>query len=67
MGTGAGGVRFLFEGYALDLDRRELRRGSEWIQTGPQVFDLLGRTRSPSLAEGTRLQPLSAILTAPPQ
>ena len=34
-------MRFLFEDYALDLDRRELRRGSEWIQTGPQVFDLL--------------------------
>ena len=34
-------MRFLFEGYALDLDRRELHRGSEWIQTGPQVFDLL--------------------------
>ena len=34
-------MRFLFEDYVLDLDRRELRRGSEWVQTGPQVFDLL--------------------------
>jgi TolB-like protein len=34
-------VRFLFEGYVLDLDRRELRRGVELVPTGPQVFDLL--------------------------
>ena len=31
----------MFEDYVLDLDRRELRRGSERVQTGPQVFDLL--------------------------
>ncbi len=34
-------MQFLFGDYALDLDRRELRRGSELIPTGPQVFDLL--------------------------
>jgi DNA-binding winged helix-turn-helix (wHTH) protein len=34
-------VRFLFAGYALDVDRRELMRGSELIATGPQVFDSL--------------------------
>jgi len=34
-------VQFLFGNYALDLDRRELRRGSELVPTGPQVFDLL--------------------------
>jgi TolB-like protein len=34
-------MQFLFGGYALDVDRRELRRGSELIRTGPQVFDLL--------------------------
>jgi pimeloyl-ACP methyl ester carboxylesterase len=34
-------VRFLFSDYALDTDRRELRRGSELIPTGPQVFDTL--------------------------
>lgn len=34
-------MRFLFEGYVLDLDRRELRRGVELVPTGPQVFDLL--------------------------
>ena len=34
-------MQFLFEDYVLDLDRRELTRGSEAIATGPQVFDLL--------------------------
>jgi TolB-like protein len=34
-------VQFLFEGHVLDLDRRELTRGSEVIAVGPQVFDLL--------------------------
>jgi TolB-like protein len=32
---------FLFEDYCLDADRRELKRGSELIATGPKVFDLL--------------------------
>jgi len=31
----------LFEDYVLDLDRRELTRGSTAIAIGPQVFDLL--------------------------
>lgn len=30
-----------FEDYVVDPDRRELRKGSEVIPTGPQVFDLL--------------------------
>jgi TolB-like protein len=34
-------VPFLFEDYCLDADRRELKRGSELIATGPKVFDLL--------------------------
>jgi len=34
-------VQFLFGDYALDIDRRELTRGSERISIGPQVFDLL--------------------------
>jgi TolB-like protein len=34
-------VKFAFEGYVLDMDRRELTRGSEAIAVGPQVFDLL--------------------------
>jgi TolB-like protein len=34
-------VRFLFAGYTLDTDRRELSRGSESIAVEPQVFDLL--------------------------
>ena len=32
---------FLFEGHSLDVERRELRRGSEQVALEPQVFDLL--------------------------
>lgn len=32
---------FLFEDFALDVSRRELRRGDERISMEPQVFDLL--------------------------
>jgi TolB-like protein len=34
-------VRYFFEDYALDTDRRELHRGPDVISTAPQVFDLL--------------------------
>ncbi len=34
-------MQYRFEGYALDTDRRELRRGVELIAVEPQVFDLL--------------------------
>src|SRR5882762_3007720 len=34
-------MQFLFDNHALDIDRRELRRGSERIAVEPQVFDLL--------------------------
>ena len=34
-------MEFLFSGHRLDIDRRELRRGSEVIAIEPQVFDLL--------------------------
>jgi TolB-like protein len=34
-------VQFLFGDYALDIERRELRRGSEPVAVEPQVFDLL--------------------------
>jgi TolB-like protein len=34
-------LRFLFENYALDTDRRELRCGADAIPVEPQVFDLL--------------------------
>jgi TolB-like protein/tetratricopeptide (TPR) repeat protein len=34
-------VHFSFGDYAIDVDRRELTRGSEPISLGPQVFDLL--------------------------
>ena len=34
-------LRYLFEDYALDTDRRELNRGGAPVQLEPQVFDLL--------------------------
>jgi TolB-like protein len=34
-------VRFLFEGYSLDTDRCEFRRGTALLPVEPQVFDLL--------------------------
>jgi TolB-like protein len=34
-------VRYFFEDYALDTDRRELHRGPTAVPTTPQVFDLL--------------------------
>jgi OsmC subfamily peroxiredoxin len=36
-----GSVRYFFENYALDTDRRELQRGTDVVPTTPQVFDLL--------------------------
>src|SRR5262249_8835135 len=41
VGLGAPRMRFLFGDYALDLERRELRRGAELVEVEPQVFDLL--------------------------
>ena len=34
-------MRYLFEDFILNTDRRELRRGADVIPTTPQVFDLL--------------------------
>src|SRR4051795_10775734 len=34
-------MQLLFSDYLLDLDRRELTRGSNAVAVGPQVFDLL--------------------------
>jgi pimeloyl-ACP methyl ester carboxylesterase/DNA-binding winged helix-turn-helix (wHTH) protein len=34
-------VQFYFENHILDLERRELRRGSDLVALEPQVFDLL--------------------------
>ena len=38
---GAAVLRYLFESYSLDIDRRELRRGDDIVPVEPQVFDLL--------------------------
>jgi TolB-like protein len=34
-------LRYLFDDFILDTDRRELRRGPDVVPTAPQVFDLL--------------------------
>ena len=34
-------MRYLFEEYAFDTDRRELHRGADIVSVAPQVFDLL--------------------------
>ena len=34
-------MRYLFEEYAFDTDRRELHRGANVVAIAPQVFDLL--------------------------
>jgi TolB-like protein len=34
-------MRYLFEDYALDTDRRELHRGTEAVSLTPQAFDVL--------------------------
>lgn len=34
-------MRYLFEDYAFDTDRRELHRGADVVPIAPQVFDLL--------------------------
>jgi adenylate cyclase len=34
-------LRYLFEEYAFDTDRRELHRGADVVSMAPQVFDLL--------------------------
>jgi hypothetical protein len=35
-------VQFLFEDYAQDIERRELRPGAQQIPVGQQVFDSTG-------------------------
>jgi TolB-like protein len=38
---GNGSLRYLFENYAFDTDRRELHRGADAVSVTPQAFDLL--------------------------
>ena len=38
---GIGSLRYIFEEYAFDTDRRELHRGADVVSVTPQVFDLL--------------------------
>src|SRR5882757_6697066 len=36
-----GNLRYLFEDYTLDAERREMHRGADIVPVAPQVFDLL--------------------------
>ena len=36
-----GSLRYIFENYAFDTDRRQLHRGTDLVSVGPQVFDVL--------------------------
>ena len=36
-----GNLRYLFEDYTFDTERRELHRGTDAVSIAPQVFDLL--------------------------
>src|SRR4051794_16187719 len=38
---GVRSLRFLFEEFAFDTERRELHRGADVVSVTPQVFDLL--------------------------
>lgn len=38
---GIGSLRYLFEEYAFDTDRRELHRGADLVSVAPQVFDII--------------------------
>jgi TolB-like protein len=38
---GNGSLRYLFEEYVFDTDRRELHRGADVVSVAPQLFDLL--------------------------
>ena len=38
---GIGSLRYLFQEYAFDTDRRELHRGADVVPVTPQVFDLI--------------------------
>jgi TolB-like protein/Tfp pilus assembly protein PilF len=39
--SGESALRYIFEDFSFDSDRRELLRGAEVVSTTPQVFDLL--------------------------
>jgi hypothetical protein len=41
----------VFGDCVLDLDRRQLYRGSELVATGPQIFDLLALRRAAASEE----------------
>ena len=41
MGGDEGEVRYAFEDYVMNSDRRELTLSGEPIAVGPQIFDLL--------------------------
>nr|WP_284266687.1 hypothetical protein [Bradyrhizobium iriomotense] len=50
-------MRYLFEEYAFDTDRRDLHRGTTLVSIAPQVFDLIDyliRNRARVVSSGSR-------------
>jgi DNA-binding winged helix-turn-helix (wHTH) protein len=61
-------LRYLFEEYALDTDRRELHRGPDVVSVAPQVFDLLDyliRNRERVVSKTTSSTPFGMGVSSP--
>ena len=57
-------MRYLFEDYTFDTERRELHRGADVVSITPQVFDLLDyliQTGSASSAKTTSSAPFGTV------
>lgn len=66
--SGNGILRYLFENYAFDTDRRELHREADVIAIAPQVFDLLEyliRNRQRVVSEDDLITPFGAGASCP--
>ena len=65
---GNGSLRYLFENYAFDTDRRELHRGAELVAIPPQVFDLLDyliRNRERVVSKDDLIRPFGTVVSCP--
>jgi DNA-binding winged helix-turn-helix (wHTH) protein len=63
-------LRYLFEEYAFDTDRRELHRGADVVSVAPQVFDLLDyliRNRERVVSKDDLIVPLLPRRMCPPR
>jgi DNA-binding winged helix-turn-helix (wHTH) protein len=63
-------LRYLFEEYAFDTDRRELHRGADVVSIAPQVFDLLDyliRNRERVVSKDDLIKPFGTGVSSPMQ